>query len=259
MTSYFNLLKYAATGIASPDMMYFDRMRASTLMGGGTVQTLTGIPPLSFKSDGSALTAWVVLGASGGVGDKTANLMDLESYLKRESVTYTKNGDTFTVDMKIALVQHPWYFSEEDMYVSITGIMTIPTGSNIRIYIVKRDGTISGSIALGGNGDIQKTVNVLGAGIKFDYSASGTFTITNLMLNAGRLAAEYEPYGYALPISCGGVTQTVYLQEPLGAGESVSMEDTGITITPIEGENTLTVGTTLPPSEVSITGRIKRA
>lgn len=32
--NFYELLKYAATGIASPDMTYYDRMRASTLMGG---------------------------------------------------------------------------------------------------------------------------------------------------------------------------------------------------------------------------------
>ena len=71
MTSYFNLLKYAATGIASPDMTYYDKMRASTLMGGATVQTLTGIPPLTFKADGSPITIWSMIGNGSQTGTPT--------------------------------------------------------------------------------------------------------------------------------------------------------------------------------------------
>lgn len=89
--NFYELLKYAATGQASHDMTYFDKLRASTLMG-GSVQTLTGQPPLSFKSNGKPLISWSMKGngsQSGTptpdnpvmpefVGVRTSNLADTE-------------------------------------------------------------------------------------------------------------------------------------------------------------------------------------
>ena len=148
-------------------------------------------------------------------GEKTGNLMDLEAFLKREGATYTKNGDTFTINMSSNLFAHPWYVSDEDTYLSISGIMETLSGTNIRIYIVKKDGTVSGSIALGGTGNVRKTENRLGAGIKFDYTYLGQCTVSNLMLNTGPTALLYEPYGFKLPLTLAGQTQTVYLPEPI--------------------------------------------
>lgn len=49
------------------------------------------------------------------------------------------------------------------------------------------------------------------------YGKSG-----NIMFNAGSTALPYEPYGYKIPISCGGTTQTVYLDKPLyGTGTNI--------------------------------------
>ena len=79
----------------------------------------------------------------------------------------------------------------------------------------------------------------------------------NIMLNLGSTAMPYEPYGYAIPISCGGQIYNVYLDSPIGVGDSISMEDTGITITPASGSNTFSVGTTVQPSSVSVTGHIQ--
>ena len=61
--SYFDLLKYAATGQASPSMTYYDKMRASALIGGYPERTVTGEPPLIYdcKKEGY-LTAWRISG-----------------------------------------------------------------------------------------------------------------------------------------------------------------------------------------------------
>ena len=51
------------------------------------------------------------------------------------------------------------------------------------------------------------------------YSQAGV-TITNadisdIMLNSGSTALPYEPYGYKIPITCGGSTQNFYITSPL--------------------------------------------
>ena len=73
MPSFFDLQRYAATGIAAPDMTAFDKMRALAVFGGGTVQTMTGIPPLSFKSDGTPLISLSMLGNTQQTGTPSAD------------------------------------------------------------------------------------------------------------------------------------------------------------------------------------------
>ena len=107
----------------------------------------------------------------------------------------------------------------------------------------------------------------------------------DVMLNSGSTALPYEPYGYKIPIVLAGQTQNVYLTEPLrkaldgsdavdvlrsdgtltrevdSNGDALVTPTTETvtvpTLTPTKGANTLTIGTTLQPSEVSITGGIK--
>ena len=62
----------------------------------------------------------------------------------------------------------------------------------------------------------------------------------------------YEPYGCKIPIVCGGATTNIYLNEPLGENESISMNDTGLSIPTINGTNILTVDTEVQPSKMYI-------
>ena len=62
----------------------------------------------------------------------------------------------------------------------------------------------------------------------------------------------YEPYGYKIPIVCGGTTTNIYLDEPLEENESISMSDTGVSIPTINGTNILTVDTEVQPSKMYI-------
>ena len=64
--------------------------------------------------------------------------------------------------------------------------------------------------------------------------------------------STYEPYGYKIPIVCGGTTTNFYLNEPLGENESISMNDTGVSIPTINGSNTLSVDTSVQPSSVYV-------
>ena len=64
--------------------------------------------------------------------------------------------------------------------------------------------------------------------------------------------SKYEPYGYKVPVVCGGTTTNIYLDEPIGANESISLSDTNINIPTFKGTNVLTVDTTVQPTNVFI-------
>jgi hypothetical protein len=98
----------------------------------------------------------------------------------------------------------------------------------------------------------------------------------------GEYPTEFEPYGYKIPITCAGTTVNVYTGDPLrkaldgsSAVDVLSNDGTIIRnvdaegnalatpttktidfpdISIVDGENTLTVGTDLPPSLIEISG-----
>jgi len=187
----------------------------STVNGANTLTTGTPITPsnITISTSSSVYPKNPIYPEE--CGDRTGNVLDLDAYLKRDNNGYTKSGSTYTIPMQASLFANPWYFSNEDVPISISGTMQTLTGTNIRIYIVKRDGAVSGSIALGGTGNVTKTENRLGAGIKFDYTSIGTCTVSNLMVNFGSTALPYEPYGYKIPVTIGSNTNYIYTKEPI--------------------------------------------
>jgi hypothetical protein len=229
MPSYFDLLKYAATGIASPSMTYYDKMRASTLMG-GAVQTLTGIPPLSFKSNGKPLISWSMKGNGQQQGTptpdapiqpifcgaRTGQLFDENNAWYGEWVN--SNGTTTT--------NAPYAAFQEYEIRSAT------------VFVAKYHGVkpYSHSIAFyDSNGDFISRVhrsNPSASGDRFDVPSGATkaryqVAVDNatekmnpeklkqlkIMLNTGSAALPYEPYGWKIPITCAGQTVPVYLGE----------------------------------------------
>lgn len=72
-----------------------------------------------------------------------------------------------------------------------------------------------------------------------------------IMLNTGSTALPYEPYGYKIPVTSGGVTTNLYLDAPLGAGDTLTYTDTGIALPTVDGDNIISFGTTVQPSAMS--------
>lgn len=86
------------------------------------------------------------------------------------------------------------------------------------------------------------TVNIAGfPGIADTISVSD---LINFQLEKNSTATDYEPYYES--------TTTIYLDEPIGENESISLSDTNVNIPTIRGTNVLTVDTTVQPSNVYI-------
>ena len=110
--------------------------------------------------------------------------------------------------------------------------------------------------------------------------------LNELMVNEGGTALTYEPYGYKITITIDGQTSALYIDEPIrkaidgsdvvdeikypdnviirrvgsdGGELSTPTEDSIVlpVLSTSEGSNAISIGTTLSPSGVSITGHIK--
>lgn len=214
--SFYDLLKYAATGQASPSMTYYDKLRASTLMG-GVVRTLTGQPPLTFKADGTPIISWSMKGNGSQtgtptpdnpvmpefVGVMTGNLFD-KNAPDRTTTGYVKSDGS---------IQNSASFATSG-YIPISGFETLTLSGYgdgnepaYCLYDSNKD-YLSGS-AYTGRETITLTVGTA-TFIRMSYRNTAADTA---MLNSGSTALPYEPFGWAEKITCAGQKTTVYLGE----------------------------------------------
>lgn len=208
--NFYELLKYAATGQASPDMTYFDKMRASTLMG-GVVQTLTGIPPLSFKSDGSPLISWSMKGNGSQSGTPTPDNPVMPEFVG------VRTGNLWNEEYPniSGTIQYiPLYVGEGSFTLSTT----TPFDSSVaNLFLLS--GNVSTGASTSGNGAWKKHNVTAQSDSGYVTIAYRHYTGTTspadciTMLNLGSIALPYEPYGWAEKITCTGQTTPLYLGE----------------------------------------------
>ena len=245
----YEVLKTAKIGAASDVLTTLRGQQAPFAKGGSTEHEYTGTVPYTFTSDGAALLDWYIKGNTGGVGKRTGNLFD-------GWVTVGVLTSTGTID-------------DSSIYANYrtTDYIPVEEGS----YTFSLDNTIyeqynntSSRYAFYDEDKVFINYDIsLMRPARFEWTftapsnakyvrLTGRISDDNIMLNTGSTALSYEPYGYKIPVTCGGETKTIYLDEPLGASDSISMTDTGISIPTVDGSNTLSVGTTVQPSSVYI-------
>lgn len=295
--SFYDLLKYAKTGIASPSMTYYDKLKALSMCKAGfPVKTLTGVPPLTFQSDGTPLTAWSIYGNMTQTGtptpsapiqpeecgERTGNLAPPYSEWVNGYIDSSTGG---IAPQTASLKEKTSDFIEVEPSTSYT-FSRFPEGTQGAWRVVGRYNENKEFISRSGGAGSTAIAFTTTADTKYVRVCCRTYGSTdNSMLNPGSTALPYEPFGYKIPISLAGQTQTIYLDEPLrkaldgsdavdvlrsdgtltravdsdgNALQTPTTETVTVpTLTPQKGSNTLSVGTTLQPSEISITGGIK--
>lgn len=235
-------------------------------------RTLTGTAPLTFKGLGKSITDYLIAGNDLQCGTRTANLFDSSDFgLVPVSTTANRKGTNLGVlpageytlrATATAGAQQIYRTIKNGSSYSFDTIRSFP-------YVFTADGVSE---------QIIRTSDTAG-------SSWENVGYTDIMLNTGSAVLPYEPYGYKLPITCGGETKNIYIGNyPLNksgnAADDVRYSTQTLTrridpdtldvlATPtteqitmpelptIAGSNTLTIGTTVQPSAVSITGNIK--
>ena len=229
--------------------------RLLMLLEDGGRKTVSGVPPLIFKSDGSALKNYRFYGAAWGVGD------------------YDENSGKYVIPVTIAGKNKfdgtlfSGYYTDSTM-TSIGGA----TGNYKSFKLLLSAGTYTFSCSVPVliiryiTSDIYRS-NPIGS----KYTQEYTFILANdsyvslafrnesntewddsttIQVELSQSATEYEPFHEPSTIN-------IFLDTPLTEGESVSLADTGIQIGTIDGTNILTVGTEVQPSNVEVMGKIK--
>lgn len=228
----------------------------------GVGKELTGSPPLSFVSNGENLVDYRIYGASGGVGDRTANLynesaaVDTNYYINNNGNSVIGNfGDRF-LRVRLNVTPSTYYvFSWLNVFLGSennSAYIRIAEYTANNRFISR---TLCDCSAQTDNAFLFYTDNnttYIDVYIDSETSSRGQH-LSGIMIVSGNTApTSYEPYGYKIPVVCGGATTNIYLNEPLGENESISMNDTGLSIPTINGTNILTVDTEVQPSKMYI-------
>ena len=286
--SFYDLLKFAKTGIAAPFMTAYDKMKALAMCGGGKfpIDTITGVPPISFKSDGTVLTAWSISGNMTQTGtpspqnivmpQECGDLVESGEHAGQYAIPITIAGQTQTVYLseplrkigdfadkieqdgtvtrrvkKLVLTwEEDWYIAVEETH--LFGVQELPEfdGNEFvprAIAICDRynyNSVQSGIDAATANGDFA---------LQHYVSPDGTIIKNNIFIKDSRFETESDLKTYLQQQYAAGTPVTVWYVLATAQTETVTVP----TLTPTKGSNTLTVGTTLAPSSVSITGGIK--
>lgn len=187
----------------------------STVNGANTLTTQTPITPsnITISTSSSVYPKNPIYPEE--CGDKTANLFDKDNATVYDCYI-TTNGQ-WAIGTGNKTVRIPC-----DSNIQYT-LSTASTYSAFRIMETNSDNIpsdgspVSGTLIYYGSGNTYTftTSNTAKYIIFQANSASISQWLSELMLNLGSTALPYEPYGYKIPITCAGQTQTVYISEPL--------------------------------------------
>lgn len=119
------------------------------------------------------------------------NLFDLESFMSSRGVTYTKNSDgSFLVNTEGATYRNPYQFSETDIDVSLSGLITLGTATYARIQLLNNKNDVISEIT----SSRPTVLNKKACKIRFNWTNQGTFTLKDVMLEKGSVVTDYEEY-----------------------------------------------------------------
>lgn len=210
MPSFYDLLKYAKTGIASPGMTAYDKQRAIAMAGAKyPVTTIIGVPPLSFKADGTPLISWSMKGNGSQSGTPTPDAPIMPTFCG------VRTGNWFDRDS----ISYPTGTTIKYFPIAVpAGTYTLST--NFPDFDAKDIFFLAGNVSSGasssGNGVSLSTTRTRTAENGYVTVAMRYNEIRanpadyDIMLNSGSTALPYEPFGYKIPITCAGQTMPVY-------------------------------------------------
>lgn len=281
-------------------MLYDNFMRAK-MKNLVKYKTATGYPCEFESAREQQLIDYRIYGNNGGVGDKTKNLIDVGT--QYEGDWYTTSP---TIQQNFRIENGNIIFScwvdgvsygirQKDIYVTGSVILNFKSdvenivGTKNERYIVQcfneknevmQTGLTGGTfntyynahLVYGKNRavTIDETVHHVRFGIAV-YSSSvddrgKLVTVSELQVEQGTVATEYEPYGYKIPIlNNGNLTGTIYINNPLETNQYAEYKTQSIyrginnvefatlpALTIKNGSNILTTDTTIKPEKISV-------
>lgn len=206
---------------------------------------IEGVPPITFQGNGENLLDYRIDGAVGGVGDRTKNLFDYSTVTRGYRITWSTGINQ----------ADPSAIMSDFIAVS-NGIYRTSISVNLIGYDINKNyiGTYNAN-----NKSFKKEYGpkttyyeIADNNVKFvkllSYSSTDTIS-QNTMFSIGSTILEYEPYGYKVPVVCGGITTNIYLDKPIYAKANIPSEYTEVEY--IESTGTQYINTNIIPTNTT--------
>lgn len=269
--SFYDLMKYARTGIASPSMTYYDKQKALAMCKSGfPISTITGATPLSFRANGKPLISWTMKGNAQRTGTPTPDTPIDPDFCGKLvgtdwTIPITCAGQTVPVNLgevqTVRRIKKRVFDGSESWTVwnyqtAILFYTAVLDGTGDQVMSSHFGTRKTGSLPIAGNVAYNGSSNK-----NLIFRMLDDTTITTVEGFKAWLAAQYAA---ETPVTVWYVLnepETGIVNEPLAKigdyADELHSEDAGATIPTVKGQNTLTVDTELQPSSVSLTGGIK--
>lgn len=231
----------------------------------GSSEKIIGVPPLSFVSNGENLVDYKIYGntvSEESVGELVTegehsghycipivvagkNLFD-ENTVTEDAFLYINDGTVRKNSSGTANVSGYVPIKKSRKYILTFSAEFVPNGfttvacyyDTSKQYTQQRDAFATASSS---ERYFFELVPQNDGYVRVKYPSSAF----NLQVEDSDSATDYEPHYESQ-------TAAIYLNEPLEENESISMSDTGVSIPTINGSNTLSIGTTVQPSNIYI-------
>ena len=221
---------------------------------------VSGAPPLTYTGSGNPIIDWEITGAAGGVGDAVSSDNIYHGALQEKFYNPTtgqeqpgvsnvvSNVDLLPVNGGTQYTAAPHFTGATSGYWAVfiqqfdSNMNFLTNNSNQTYCTVTTNNNTRYLRIMAGMGSETVDLN----------------TVDDFMLNLGSTAETYEPYasGYNIPITVtdgeNSTTVTINTDTQLGAGDKLTSAQAGVSIPTYNGENTLSVGTTVQPASVKI-------
>lgn len=269
---------YTKAEIDSMLYLYYTKAEADALFEWATFTTATittDTMPLTFIADGSPLTAWSISGNGQQTGTPTPDNQVMPEFVG------TLSGSYWTLPITCAGQTTPVYLGQVQTVREIKKLILNGTEE-----WSKASTTLLNAFRIILNGYLREAVNVLVCTHYKGIAPIGDVTMLNNFDTALLLTASGNNYFYirddnyttvedfktylAAQYAAGtpvtvwyilATPETAIVNEPLCKidtyADVLDSEDAAVTVPITRGENTLTIGTTLQPSEITVTGKIR--
>lgn len=257
-----------------------DRFR---LMPNYRYYNIEGTSPLTLdKAVGNPLRDYKIYGSADGVGDRSKNLFNVAEFTdtsRYSSSTIAKNvlvdGNKITISntSAVQIRSDIFQFLKPNVAYSISAkSYTLEEGekgsTTFRIALTSSKGASNFYLTYGTNAKARVLPEDLS-----DYdrlclfgSTNGVISFDSIQIEESSIITEYEPYydGYRIPITVNEDEYNIYLDEPLLDGEYLDHINQKLvkvdteadislpTIKTHTGTNIITVGTTVPASNIAV-------
>lgn len=285
-----DILLCASTGVRSDDMTLFDVLRAQQMQGGGYPETtITGVPPISFKADGTPLIAWDILANMVQTGTPSPDNIIIPQEFG-DLVTSGDHAGEYAIPITCGAT-HTVYLSEPLRKIGEYADEIISTGVVVRRVAKKiLNGSELWQVDQGGSGSGKPYVYHLISDNR-DYAVVNIDMCTHFpsaVISTRNTEQGIGVQNKSNPYDCTAIlirwdsytpsasssaetlaTWTAFLASQYAAGtpvcvwyvlaEPTTEQITAPEISTVRGSNTLTIDTTLQPTSVSVTGHIRQS